>query len=85
MEFDPRQLPTWFLAFMVTVLLGYVAWSLPRHYNSLKDAIDKVGVLIEKLFDEGKDRERRLSHLEGEHFSLTCQGGRRTNDPKERI
>ena len=91
MTFDPTQLPAWFLVFLVFILGGYFAWSLPRHFGTLKEGLDNVerkfGELIKTLFEDGKDRERRLSHLEGEHranMASKKSGGTRWSDPQER-
>jgi hypothetical protein len=91
MTFDPTQLPAWFLVFLVFVLGAYFAWSLPRHFGSLKDGLESVEKkfdrMISVLFEDGKDRERRLAHLEGEHranMASKQSGGTRWSDSQER-
>lgn len=90
MQFDPTQLPAWFLVFLVVILGGYFAWSFPRVVDSLKSSLSDVGNKLEmistELFRKTDNHENRLSHLEGEHKSAVeyCHGGRRGKDPEQR-
>ncbi len=90
MQFDPTQLPSWFLVFLVFILGGYFAWSFPKVVDSLKLSLSEVGNKLEKisteLFRKTDNHETRLSHIEGEHESAKayCPGGRWDKDPNER-
>ncbi len=70
-----QTVPLWFLTLAVVVFSGFSVWSLRNIFSGLKESIDNLSKLISNLFAKTDHIETRLSHLEGEHKSLTCQIG----------